>query len=157
MDKAILLTKLNKCNDESNIVYACYINATVKSFDNDIMAFNQHIKDIKILNAIQYDFTILSEEARKMELTRRDYRELCDAVCMIIGDRINELCKHSREPIITEPTHFEDYCPFANAEKVVYGNVPVNFKYFGEYYKVIDTKLEESPYYTIYCSEIERQ
>lgn len=157
MDKAILLTKLNKCEDESNIVYACYINATSKSFENDIIAFEQHIKDIKVLNAIQYDFTILSEEASKMELTRRDYRELCDAVCMIIGDRINELCKYSKEPIITKPSQFEDYCPFPNEDKVVYGSVNNSFRFFGETYIVVNTKLEETPYYTIWCNEIDRK
>lgn len=156
MDKAVLLTKLTRCEDESNIVYACYINATSKSFENDIMAFEQHIKDIKVLTAIQYDFTILSEEAAKMEITRRDYRELCDAVCMIIGDRIDEICRHSREPIVTKPSQFEDYCPFSHADKVVYGNVDDKFRFFGEMYKVVDAKLEESPYYTIWCSEIER-
>lgn len=156
MDKAILLTRLTKCEDENNELYQCYKDATKKYFDTEEKKFNQLIKDIKYLSNIQYDFSKLSEGAKSFDITRRDYRELCDMVCMIIGDSISDLCNHTRNGIITSPSKFEDYCPFYSNDLVVYGNSDNKvFLYEGKKYYLIETKVEETPYYTIHCSSIE--
>lgn len=156
MDKAILLTRLTKYEDTNNPLYQCYIDATQKTFDTEEKKFTQLINDIKYLTEIQYDFSLLSKGADIFDITRRDYRELCDMVCMIIGDSISDLCNHTRNGIITVPSRFEDYCPFYSNDIVVYGNSDNKvFMYEGKKYYLIETKLEETPYYTIKCSSIE--
>ena len=156
MDKAILLTRLTKCEDENNELYQCYKDAIQKYFDTEEKKFTQLIKDIKYLSNIQYDFSKLSEGAKSFSITRRDYRELCDMVCILIGDSLTELCKYTKDGIVTAPTKFEDYCPFYSTSLVVYGsNIHDTVKYEGKTYKVLDTKLEQSQYYSIYCSTLD--
>lgn len=156
MDKALLITKLNKCEDTNNVLYNCYSNAFQNNYESLSEEFDQHIADLKTISEIMYDFDSLTTESAKFGISRRDYRELCDMVCTIIGDRINEICKQSKEPIITKPSKFEDYCPFTSDDMVVYGNIDRLFKYDGEIYRVVESKLEETPYYIVYCNSIER-
>ena len=161
MNNAILLTKLSKMDDLSFELYTYYIDATSKSFLDEITEFNTCINDLKKLTECQYDFAWLSKNASKFEVNRRDFKSLCDDVCMLLGNRIEELCKHNKTPIVTKPTKYEDYCPFASEELVAYGRIPYshgnnNIIFDGNSYNIIDTKLEISPYYTIYCNLIER-
>ena len=157
MDNAILLTKLNNCNDMSFELYRYYIDATSKSFSDSITEFNTCINDIKKLTDYQYDFSWLCDNASIFGVNRRDFKSLCDAVCVLLGNRIQELCEHTKSYIVTKPTKYEDYCPFALEDLVAYGN-PANINqsnivtYDGKKYIIVDSKLEESPYYIIHCS-----
>ena len=44
MDKAVLLTKLNNCNDKTFELYDYYLNATSKSFSDASEEFNVCVK-----------------------------------------------------------------------------------------------------------------
>ncbi|MBQ8218340.1 MAG: hypothetical protein IJZ79_03450 [Bacilli bacterium] len=157
MNNAILLTKLNNYDDMSFELYKYYVDATSKSFADNAIEFSTCIEDIKKLTNYQYDFGWLSENASKFGVNRRDFKSLCDDVCVLLGNRIQELCSHTREYIITKPSKYEDYCPFSSEALVAYGN-PANInrsnivKCDGQQYSIIDCKLEESPYYIVYCS-----
>lgn len=157
MNSAILLTKLGAYEDTSFELYKYYVDATSKSFIDPVTEFNTCIEDIKKLTNYQYDFAWLSENASKFEVNRRDFKTLCDDVCVLLGNRVQELCKHTRSYIVTKPSKYEDYCPFSSETLVAYGN-PNTIKssnyvsYDGNKYSIIDCKLEESPYYIVYCS-----
>ena len=156
MDKAILLTKLSQCEDETNFLYLSYLDATQTEFESETKKFETLISELKTLSELQYNFNELSTKAQEFGISRRDYRELCDMVCIIIGDSITELCKYTKDGIVTVPTKFEDYCPFYSTSLVVYGsNIHDTVKYEGKIYKVLDTKLEQSQYYSIYCSTLD--
>lgn len=156
MDKAILLNKLINA-EQSSKLYDCYINATSNNFENETETFNICIADLKFLSEKQYDFEWLKKEAADFGVSRRDFKNLCDSICVLLGDKINELCKYSKTGIVTKPTRYEDYCPFTSEDLVVYGkNNLLYITYDGYDYNIIETKLEETPYYTIYCSTIER-
>lgn len=158
MDKAVLLTKLHNYNDKSFELFNYYLDGTSKSFADNITEFETCINDIKKLTDYQYDFAWLSENAETFGVNRREFKALCDDVCAILGNRVQELCAHTREPIITKPTKYEDYCPFSSENLVVYGNPSIfgsRFMFDGNRYRIVDSKLENSPYYSIYCSSIE--
>lgn len=156
MDKAILLTKLATFNDNNFEPYRYYLDATSTVFEDEKDEFDTCIEDLKKLVDYQYDFAWLSENASIMECNRREFKALCDDVCVLLGNRIDELCKHTRNPIFTTPSKFEDYCPFTNEAYVVYGNNNENtIKHDGKVYRVIETKLESTPYYNIYVSQLD--
>lgn len=156
MDKAVLLTKLNNCNDKTFELYDYYLNATSKSFSDASEEFNVCIKNIKTLTDNQYDFSWLSENSERFGVNRREYKSLCDDVCSLLGNRIQELCCHTRDYIIVKPSNYEDYCPFSRESLVAYGNPNIikrnGFNYDGKTHNIICSKIEESPYYTIFCS-----
>jgi len=157
MNNAILLTKLNNYDDTSFELYQYYINATSKSFSDPAQEFSTCIENIKRLTSCQYDFGWLSENAKQFGVNRRDFKALCDDVCVLLGNRIQELCEHTREYIVTKPSKYEDYCPFPSEALVAYGNpkniaLPNIVNCDGSKYTLIDSKLEESPYYIVYCS-----
>lgn len=121
----------NECIDI--MAYRCYKDTLIE-YANDIDKFNLLIADIKLLSDIQYDFQTLSIESKKLNITRRDYRELCDMICIIIGDVINEMNKYN-QLIVTRPSQFEDYCPFPHEDLVAYGKVnDTTFNYDGNTY-----------------------
>lgn len=155
MDKAVLLTKLSGYNDRSFELYEHYLNATSKSFVDEKEEFDTCISSIKKLTEKQYDFGWLSENAAEFECNRRDFKALCDDVCVLLGNRIDELCKHTRNPIVTKPTKFEDYCPFTSETLVAYGSNVTEVRVDGKVCRVVDTKLESTPYYNIYVSQLD--
>ena len=127
MDKAILLTKLNNYENTDFELYKYYLDATSKLYTSEKVEFETCMNDIKILTNKQYDFDWLTENSKIFECNRREFKALCDDVCVILGNRINELCKHTREPIITKPSKFEDYCPFETESLVVVYTLTVLF------------------------------
>ncbi len=155
MDKAVLLTKLSNYNDKNFELFVYYLNATTSSFIDEKEEFDTLISNIKTLTEKQYDFSWLAENAAEFECNRREFKALCDDVCVLLGNRIDELCKHTRKPIITKPTKFEDYCPFANETLVAYGNCSENVRVDGKICKIIDTKLESTPYYSVYVNSLD--
>ena len=156
MDKAVLLTKLSNYDDTSFELFQYYLNATSKSFVDEKEEFDTCISSITRLTEKQYDFRWLSENASKFECNRRDFKALCDDVCVLLGNRINEICRRDNDrPIITIPSKFEDYCPFVNESLVAYGNCTDAIRIDGKLCKIIDTKLENTPYYSIYVHSLD--
>ena len=156
MDTAILLTKLSQLNNLEFDLYNYYVDATIRSFENSTEEFNTCIKDLKELVGKQYDFSWLTENATEFGCNRREFKQLCDDVCTLLGNRIDEVCRHTRTPIITKPTKFEDYCPVSTESLVAYGNFShERILIDGKPYNIIDTKLENTPYYSIYVKTIE--
>ena len=103
-----------------------------------------------------YDFVYLSEEGSKLNVSRRDVRSLLDIFAEMLGNKIEELA--DREYLFVAPTKLEDYCPFPSEPLVLYTNrsldkVPM---FDGYEWNIVSTKLEETPYYHMYCSQIER-
>lgn len=151
----VLLTKLSNLSDQSYELFNYYLIATNKTFSDEVEEFETCIKSLAELSDRQYDFAWLTENAKRLEASRRDFRDLCEAVCVLIGNRIDELCKYSRVPIITKPTKFEGACPFGSEALVAYGNVEGSVKVDGVTCKIIETKIESTPYYNIKCSMID--
>lgn len=156
MDKAVLLTKLSSYNDKNFELFAYYLNATTASFADEKEEFDTLISNIKTLTEKQYDFSWLAENAAEFDCNRRDFKSLCDDVCVLLGNRIDELCRHTHgRPIITKPTKFEDYCPFPNETLVAYGNCNGTIRVDGRICKIVDTKLENTPYYSVYVNSLD--
>lgn len=155
MDNAVLLTKLSNYDDVSFDLFNYYVNATSKTFADNIEEFNTCIENIKKLTELQYDFSWLSENANEFGCNRRDFKTLCDDVCSLLGNRINELCKHTKTPIVTKPSNFEDYCPYSKEMLVAYGSSITSVRVDGKLCKIIETKLESTPYYNIYISQLD--
>jgi hypothetical protein len=154
MDQAVLLNKLMNCKDESIELYRFYLYALDMSLE-PVDMFNKCINAIKYLVDKQYDFQWIFVNAKQFNVTRKDFKDLCDDVCMILGDRINEICKYSKFPIITKPTNFENYCPFNSDTLVVYGEFTEPVKYEGKIIRTIETKTEKTPYYCIHCTSLD--
>ena len=154
-NNAVLLNKLINCNDTSIELYRHYLKTKLNSSFDVSGTFNSYIDSIKYLSDKPFDFQWVITNAKQFDCTRRDFIKLCDDICMILGKCVEELCCHAREPIITKPTKM-DNCPFSSAELVLYGNKVDSVKYDGYIYKVADTKLEATPYYTIYANLLER-
>lgn len=157
MNGAILLTKLSQYDNEKFDLFKIYVDATKRNFNEIEAEFDTCIKDIKFLSDVQLDFEWLTNSAVRLNTTRRDVRMLCDDVCMILGSRISDLCKN--KCFITSPSKFEDYCPYPKDSFVVYGKVDnedtiKKLMLNGEHIKIVDTKLETTPYYNIYCSQL---
>lgn len=157
MTSPVLLTKLSKFNNTDFELFNMYCNATSKSFETVADEFNTCIDNIKYLTEKQYDFSWITENAKVFEVNRRDFKNLCDDVCMLLGNRLEELCKYSRTPVIVKPSKYDDYCPMNSEDLVVYGNYREGerFSYDGKRYAIVDTKLESCPYYNIYCNSFE--
>lgn len=154
MENAILLTKLYNYDDKSFELYKYYDEA-INRQHSDVEDFNICMKNLKILIDKQYDFEWITLNAKTFGTTRRDFRSLCDNVCFIIGNTIEEICKYTKSPIVTTPSKLDENCPFPNNELVAYGNSTLERYQFiiheGKSYKVTDTKIEQTPYYRIYC------
>lgn len=158
MDAAILLKRLIDSENTDTTIYKAYKNAIDNSYQSPNEEFTKCIEGLKILSQTQYDFKVLANESKLFDLSRRDYRELCDMICFMLGDKIKDLCI---KPIFTKPTQFEDYCPFVKNDIVIYSIKPLTpgFRIVNddkETYHIIDSKLETTPYYEIYCHSIER-
>lgn len=157
MTDAILLNKLiTEFNDSDNYLFQCYKDSLSES--NVIESFNQCITDLKVLSNLSYDFAELTNYATKMNITRRDVRQLCEILSSILGETITQLCNQNREFIVTTPSQFEDFCPYPKAELVLYStsmsDIPI--KYNGYMYEIVESKPENTPYYYIYCHLLER-
>lgn len=153
--EVVLLTKLSTMDDRSYELFDYYVIATSQTFENEVEEFNTCIKCLQKLSDNQYDFAWLTENAKQLDASRRDFRNLCDNVCVLLGNRIEELCKHTRAPIVTAPANFDGACPFGSEQLVAYGNVDTTVRVDGVLCKVVDTKIESTPYYNIKCSMID--
>lgn len=163
MTEAILLNRLiNEHNNEDSFLYQCYKHSQITIVDS-IRAFDQCVSDLKDLSDLSYDFNALSEYSKSHGFTRRDIRQLCEALSSILGEAITELCSQGDGYIITTPTCFEDFCPFPKAELVLYGvkektvAVGKTVNYNGYTYEVVETRPENTPYYFIYCHLLEKK
>lgn len=156
MEVVVLLDKLNSYNDESFELYRYYKIATTT--DYSVESFNNCINSLKDLVNKQYDFkNYIMPNATMFGCNRRDFTQLIDAVCTLLGNKIDEISKCSRIPIITSPSNFEDYCPFPSEDLVLYGKTNCYSVYHdGKQYRVIESKLESTPYYNIYCNTLDR-
>lgn len=103
-----------------------------------------------------YDFEYLSKESAKLKVNRRDIRGLLDIFAEMLGNKIEELA--NKEYLFVAPTKLEDYCPFSSEALVLYTNRPLDRipMFDGYKWNIVSTKLEETPYYHINCSQIER-
>lgn len=119
--------------------------------------FTQLVQQIKYCLEKSYDFKYLSEEGAKLNVSRRDVRSLLDVFAEMLGNKIEELADH--EYLFVPPTKLEDYCPYPSEVLVLYTNKPLDNlpMYDGYKWDIIDTRLEETPYYSIYCSQIDRE
>lgn len=150
LDPAILMQKLYNIENEDSVILKAYKD-TIQSTELDIL-----IDDIKKMTDVQYDFKFLTREKEYFSINRHDTRELCDMVCKLLGNRIEEICI---KPIISKPSRYEDYCPFSSEDLIVYSVKPLDntlIMYEGRSYNILDTKHETTPYYSLYCSSINR-
>ena len=154
MENAILLTKLYNYNDKSLELYKYYDEA-INRTHSEVDDFNTCMNNLKTLVDKQYDFEWLTVNAQTFGVTRRDFRELCDSVCFIIGNAIEEICKYIKSPIIAAPSRLDEHCPFPTNDLVAYGNSNLErYQYIivdGKSHRVVETKVEQTPYYRIYC------
>lgn len=158
MESAVALKKLIDSNNEELSLFKAYKNAISSNFNSPSEAFTQCIKDLITISDAQYDFDWLTKEAKVLEINRRDFRNLCDDVCIMLGDKLQELCI---KEVITKPSKFEDYCPFSSEDIVMYTTKPVDTTrsstifHDGNKYNLIDCKLESTPYYNLYVTKLE--
>ena len=104
-----------------------------------------------------YDFKFLSNEAAVLQANRREIAKLLDVFAEMLGNNIEQLC--NAEYVFTAPSKFEDYCPFPSNDLVLYTNRPVDTQiviHDGDRYNILSKKLEDTPYYKIWCYELER-
>lgn len=158
MDKSLLIKRLVERADANKKLTEAY-NLSISNADvepSDL--FNKCIRFIKEISDLSYDFEYLKTEAPKLDLTRKDFRSLCDTLCEYLGDTIKDLCE--KKPVFTKPSRFEG-CPISTDEIVMYTNKPfdVNLhttvKYDGDNYKTVKCYLEKTPYYEIYLTIVE--
>jgi hypothetical protein len=153
MDRAVAYNKAIQSYNNDSIFVQIY-NDTLYNFDNPSDALKTYMNDLDILDAGMYDTTWTIAEAGKISFKRRDFLSACDVLCDILAQNITDLCKH--QYIVMPPQRHtpnnEQTCPFPRESLVAYGNVTDIIKYEGKTYKIIDTKLEETAYYTIKVS-----
>lgn len=162
MSDVILLNKLSRFNDDDFDLYRYFKDATSKSFEDETEELDTLRSDLILLSEKQYDFAgWLTKSAKALECKRNECMGLCEDVCKLLGNRIQELCNHVRIPIIASPTKMsansalEVKCPYSSEYLVAYGSCTENAKSVnvdGKVCKVIEAKLEVSPYYTIKIS-----
>ena len=119
-------------------------------------SFEQLVYWLKYSLEKSYDFAYLSDEGAKLNVSRRDVRSLLDIFAEMLGNKIEELA--DKEYLFVAPTKMEDYCPFPSEALVLYTNRPLDRvpMFDGYRWNIIQTKLEETPYYHMTCSQIER-
>ena len=158
MDKSLLIKRLVERADANKKLTEAY-NLSISNADvepSDL--FNKCIRFIKEISDLSYDFEYLKAEAPKLDLTRKDFRSLCDTLCEYLGDTVKDLCE--KKPVFTTPSRFEG-CPISTDEIVMYTTKPfdVNLhpkvRFDGDEYKTIKCYLEKTPYYEIYLTIIE--
>ena len=153
MDESILIKTLTEYTENDLYIKQVY-NRLGNINDSAGYEFNQYIKDLTSLSEKQYDFQWLTDEAGKLDITRRDFRNLCDKVCELIGYYIDELV--SSNIVITNGSGFEEYCPFTKHDLVWYTKHPLDIDteiiYDGKTYTTVNCKKEKTPYYDIYVS-----
>ena len=162
MSDVILLNKLSRFNDDDFDLYRYFKDATSKSFEDETEELDTLRSDLILISEKQYDFAgWLTKSAKALECKRNECIGLCEDVCKLLGNRIQELCNHVRIPIIASPTKMsansalEVKCPYSSEYLVAYGSCTENAKSVnvdGKVCKVIEAKLEVSPYYTIKIS-----
>lgn len=164
MESSVLLRKLISDGNDSISVYRAYQDTINNSYTTLAEAFNQCVLDIKITEEAQYDFNYLMREAERLttifgeKVTRKDYRDLLEEICQRLGDKITDVCC---KPVFTKPSKSE-YCPFNNEALVVYCTKPMTIDSAiindddRESYKIVDVKIEDTPYYRVYCHSIEK-
>lgn len=165
MSDVILLNKLSRFNDDDFDLYRYFKDATSKSFADETEELDTLRSDLILLSEKQYDFAgWLTKSAKALGCKRNECMGLCEDVCKLLGNRIQELCDHVRIPIIASPTKMsansalEVKCPYSSEYLVAYGSCIENaesVKVDGKVCKVIETKLEVSPYYTIKISSLD--
>ena len=157
MDKSLLIKRLveradanKKLTEADNLSIS---NADVEPSD----LFNKCTRFIKEISDLSYDFEYLKAEAPKLELTRKDFRCLCDTICEYLGDTVEALCI---KPVFTTPSRLEG-CPISTDEIVMYTKKPFDVNlhttvtYDGDNYKTVKCYLEKTPYYEIYLTIVE--
>lgn len=154
---SVLLKKLIQSNNEDLIIYRAYQDVMSVS-DNPNQDFIKCIEDISDLSNYQYNYDYLTKEAKILNIYRRDMQQLCDMVCAMLGDKINDICY---QPIYVKPSNFEDYCPFGGTDIVMYCKHPFSVgdgvsNSDKEMYTIEDVKLEKSPYYEIFIHKLEK-
>ena len=120
-------------------------------------SFEQVLSCLKKAIEKTYDFEFLSNEAILLQTNRREIVALLNVFAEMLGNKIEALC--DVEYIFTSPSKFEDYCPFPSNDLVLYTNRPVDTQiviYDGDRYNILSKKLEDTPYYKIWCYELER-
>ena len=160
LDDAVVLKRLIESKNEELSAYKGYL-ISISSEPNSSReaSFKQCIDSLKALTDVQYNFQVLTDEAQKLKVSRRDYRNLCDNICQMLGDKIQELCI---VPVYSQATNYENACPYSSNSFIMYTTKPVDIAlssnriiYDGNLYKMIETKREETPYYTIYGTLLE--
>ncbi len=158
MDKSLLIKRLVERADANKKLTEAY-NLSISNADvepSDL--FNKCIRFIKEISDLSYDFEYLKAEAPKLDLTRKDFRSLCDTLCEYLGDTVKDLCE--KKPVFTKPSRFEG-CPISTDEIVMYTNKPFDVNlhtrvtYDGDNYKTVKCYLEKTPYYEIYLTILE--
>ncbi len=159
MNIGILLNNLIIEKREDSILYNAY-SKTLVDVDNDRAGekFTDCIDGIKSLTEISYDYSKLTEEAKKLGISRRDCKHLCDSICFILGNAISELCETNN--IFVKSSNLEDYCPYPNkfvmyTIKPVDVNVTGKITYDNNIYNTVACSVEKSPYYEIWATLLE--
>lgn len=161
MNNPVLFSKLVNYDNESFPLFKIYIDATSRTFENSIVEFETCAKDLMELANLQYDFEWLAEQAETFETTRREFKFLCDDVCILLGNRLVEACRHSSQPIVTTVKIDLDKPTATSTDLVMYGitsTPPSYIWYDGDYYNVLNTRLDENSkfnYYQLFISELD--
>lgn len=159
MEAVVLVNNLIKQGDENNFFYQCYKNSEVT--DDCISTFNKCAKTIKTLEDLSYSFEMLTKYSQEMNLSRHDIRQLCDGICFILGEKMKEICSFDNTNIITSPTRYEDFGAFPNADLVLYSTQNQSedryISFDGVLYAIVDVRIEQTPYYTLYCHLLEKK
>jgi len=93
VNDVILLNKLSKFNDDDFDLYRYYKDATFKSFADETEELDTLRSDLILLSGKRYDFAgWLAKSANALECERNECMGLCEDVCKLLGNRIQELC-----------------------------------------------------------------
>ena len=156
MDNVLLLNKLANFDNKEFELYTFYADATTVTYEDSCQELSTLFNDLRLLTDYQYDFEWLTATSKAMGCNRREIKALSDDVCILLGKRIEDVCKYTKELIVVKPSNIEDYCPFSSESLVAYGSYNTgSVKYDGNTYKIVDTKLESSPYYNIYVNRLD--
>lgn len=157
MDKSLLIKRLAERKDVNKKLTDAYELSLSYTKLDPAEAFTRCAEFIKEISDLSYDFAYLKEEAPKLDLTRKDFRCLCDTICEYLGDSIESICV---SPVFTNPSRLEG-CPVTVNELVMYTTKPFDvnlhstISFDKETYKTIKCFNEKTPYYDIYLTMLE--
>jgi hypothetical protein len=154
MEKSLLIKRLIEREDANKKLTEAYnLSISYEGLD-PADVFTRCAKFIKEISDLSYDFEYLTNEAPKLDLSRKDFRCLCDTICEYLGDTIKTLCIN---PVFTSPSRLEG-CPINTNDLVMYTTKPfdVNAHQVVEFdkdkYKTIRCFAEKTSYYEIYLT-----